>query len=88
MLRDGDAVTLIANGTTFIVAHRLATLAHCDVVYAVEDGRLVPTRADDSSAPLMDNRGLALESVMAMAMDAEPGAGHALASPAASSAAA
>ena len=53
---------LMAGRTTFIVAHRLATLAHCDVIYAVEDGRLVPTRADDSAQPLLDNRGLALES--------------------------
>ena len=51
---------LMAGRTTFIVAHRLATLAHCDVVYAVENGRL--TRASvDASEPLMDNRGLALE---------------------------
>jgi len=51
---------LMAGRTTFIVAHRLATLAHCDVVYAVQDGGLV--RADVRSAePLLTNRGLALE---------------------------
>ena len=55
---------LMAGRTTFIVAHRLATLAHCDVVYAVENGRL--TRASvDASEPLMDNRGLALEAPQA-----------------------
>lgn len=48
---------LMAGRTTFIVAHRLATLAHCDVVYAVEDGRLRPTRIEDSP-PLMANRGI------------------------------
>jgi ATP-binding cassette subfamily B protein len=49
---------LMAGRTTFIVAHRLATLAHCDVVYAVEDGRLLP-RDVEGSVPLMANRGLA-----------------------------
>ena len=48
---------LMAGRTTFIVAHRLATLAHCDVVYAVEDGRLKPTRLEDSSS-LIVNRGI------------------------------
>ncbi len=51
---------LMAGRTTFIVAHRLATLAHCDVVYAVEDGRLVPATLEHSE-PLLANRGLALE---------------------------
>ena len=51
---------LMVGRTTFIVAHRLATLAHCDVVYAVENGRL--SRASlEVSAPLLVNRGLALE---------------------------
>ena len=50
----------MAGRTTFIVAHRLATLAHCDVVYAVVNGLL--TRASlEASEPLLDNRGLALE---------------------------
>ena len=51
---------LMSGRTTFIVAHRLATLAHCDVVYAVEDGRLVPASLAHSE-PLLANRGLALE---------------------------
>lgn len=51
---------LMAGRTTFIVAHRLATLAHCDVVYAVENGRLVPASLE-TSEPLLANRGLALE---------------------------
>lgn len=51
---------LMAGRTTFIVAHRLATLAHCDAVYAVEDGRLVPASVE-ASQPLLANRGLAHE---------------------------
>ena len=57
---------LMSGRTTFIVAHRLATLAHCDVVYAVEDGRLVPASLEHSE-PLLVNRGLALESPSAQA---------------------
>jgi len=57
---------LMAGRTTFIVAHRLATLAHCDVVYAVENGRLVPASLE-ASEPLLDNRGLALEAPSAQA---------------------
>jgi ATP-binding cassette subfamily B protein len=54
-----EAMERLMHGrTTFIVAHRLATLAHCDVVYAVEDGRLRPA-ALEASAPLLANRGLA-----------------------------
>jgi ABC-type multidrug transport system fused ATPase/permease subunit len=44
--------------TTFIVAHRLDTLRHCDVIYAVDGGRLVPASAE-ASRSLMANRGLA-----------------------------
>jgi ATP-binding cassette, subfamily B, bacterial len=51
---------LMAGRTTFIVAHRLATLAHCDVVYAVRDGQLLPADAA-TAAPLLANLGLALE---------------------------
>mgnify|MGYP001806742497 CR=1 FL=1 len=57
---------LMAGRTTFIVAHRLATLAHCDVVYAVENGRLSPVSLE-ASEPLIDNRGLALEAPEAQA---------------------
>jgi len=53
---------LMSGRTTFIVAHRLATLAHCDRVYAIEDGRLVPADTSDSEA-LLDNVGLAHESL-------------------------
>lgn len=53
---------LMSGRTTFIVAHRLATLAHCDRVYAIQDGRLVPADASDSDA-LLDNVGLAHESL-------------------------
>jgi ATP-binding cassette, subfamily B, bacterial len=51
---------LMKGRTTFIVAHRLATLRHCDVVYAVEDGQLVPSSVEHS-APLLSNRGLGTE---------------------------
>jgi len=51
---------LMAGRTTLIVAHRLDTLRHCDVVYAVQDGRLVPTTLE-SSMPLLANRGLGHE---------------------------
>ena len=58
---------LMAGRTTFIVAHRLATLAHCDVVYAVENGRL--SRATvEASEPLLNNDGLALEAPSAQAL--------------------
>ena len=33
---------LMKGRTTFIIAHRLSTLSHCDVIYNVEEGRLVP----------------------------------------------
>ena len=54
----GAMERLMTGRTTFIVAHRVATLAHCDRVYAVEGGQLVA--ADIAhSAPLLDNPGLA-----------------------------
>lgn len=47
-----EAMERLMHGrTTFIVAHRLATLAHCDVVYAVEEGRLVPASAQRPVSP-------------------------------------
>ena len=51
---------LMAGRTTFIVAHRLATLAHCDRVYAVEGGCLLQVDPA-TSEPLLDNIGLAHE---------------------------
>jgi len=51
---------LMAGRTCFIVAHRLDTLRHCDVIYAVQDGGLAPTSIE-GSAPLLANRGLGLE---------------------------
>ena len=52
---------LMAGRTCFIVAHRLDTLRHCDVIYAVQDGDLALTNIE-GSAPLLVNRGLGLES--------------------------
>jgi ABC-type multidrug transport system fused ATPase/permease subunit len=43
--------------TTFIVAHRLSTLEHCDVIYAVDEGRVAPASAASSSR-LLANQGL------------------------------
>jgi ATP-binding cassette, subfamily B, bacterial len=51
---------LMHGRTTFIIAHRLSTLAHCDVVYAVENGRLAAATVDQSG-PLLANRGLAAD---------------------------
>jgi ATP-binding cassette, subfamily B, bacterial len=48
---------LMRGRTTFIIAHRLSTLEHCDVVYAVEDGRVAPASAA-ASTPLLANQGL------------------------------
>jgi ATP-binding cassette subfamily B protein len=59
---------LMAGRTTFIVAHRLATLRHCDVIYAVEDGHLAPATAE-ASAPLLTNRGLGSDSTAAQALE-------------------
>jgi ATP-binding cassette, subfamily B, bacterial len=53
-----DALERLMQGrTTFIIAHRMSTLAHCQVVYAVENGRLAPASLERSE-PLLANRGL------------------------------
>jgi ATP-binding cassette subfamily B protein len=62
---------LMAGRTTFIVAHRLATLAHCDAIYAVDDGRLVPASAE-ACGPLLANRGLAHEAPLAQTQQDSP----------------
>jgi len=41
---------LMQKRTTFIIAHRLTTLANCDIFLSIEDGRLVSVRSDLSSA--------------------------------------
>jgi ATP-binding cassette subfamily B protein len=59
---------LMAGRTTFIVAHRLATLRHCDVIFAVEDGKLVPASVE-ASEPLLANRGLSPEAAVARELE-------------------
>jgi len=48
---------LMRGRTTFIVAHRMSTLEHCDVIYAVDGGRVAPASAM-TSARLLVNQGL------------------------------
>ncbi len=48
---------LMRGRTTFIVAHRMSTLEHCDAIYAVEGGRVAPASAM-ASARLLANQGL------------------------------
>ena len=48
---------LMRGRTTFIVAHRVSTLEHCDAIYAVDGGRVAPASAA-GSARLLANQGL------------------------------
>jgi len=48
---------LMRGRTTFIVAHRMSTLEHCDAIYAVDGGRVAPASAV-ASARLLVNQGL------------------------------
>jgi ATP-binding cassette subfamily B protein len=48
---------LMRGRTTFIVAHRMSTLERCDVIYAVDGGRVTPASAM-ASARLLANQGL------------------------------
>jgi ATP-binding cassette subfamily B protein len=48
---------LMRGRTTFIVAHRVSTLEHCDAIYAVDGGRVAPASAV-GSARLLANEGL------------------------------
>jgi len=41
---------LMSGRTTFMIAHRLGTLARCDVLLQIEAGRVVATRSDVSAA--------------------------------------
>jgi ATP-binding cassette subfamily B protein len=41
---------LMAGRTTFMIAHRLSTLANCDVILEIENGRLVDVASDASMA--------------------------------------
>jgi ATP-binding cassette subfamily B protein len=41
---------LMRDRTTFLIAHRLSTLEHCDVLLVIEDGRLVSLSSDVSTA--------------------------------------
>ena len=53
-----DAFERLMRGrTTFIVAHRMSTLEHCDAIYAVDGGRVAPVSAL-SSGRLLSNQGL------------------------------
>ena len=53
-----EALERLMHGrTTFIIAHRLSTLQHCDVIYAVENGRLTSVSIE-ASEPLLANPGL------------------------------
>jgi ATP-binding cassette, subfamily B, bacterial len=52
---------LMQNRTTFMIAHRLSTLADCDVRLEIEDGRLIPSDT------------LAFEDIPAVAEEAKPG---------------
>ena len=56
----GDAVHAASRDVTIVVvAHRLSTLAICDEIIGLDDGRLVPTRtdkgADRSGAPILND---------------------------------
>jgi ATP-binding cassette subfamily B protein len=52
---------LMRGRTTFIIAHRLSTLQHCDAVYKVEDGHLLYCSSEGAEG-LLKNRGLAVVS--------------------------
>jgi ATP-binding cassette subfamily B protein len=41
---------LMADRTTFMIAHRLTTLESCDLLLVIEDGKLVDVRSDVSAA--------------------------------------
>ena len=46
----GAMKKLMEGRTTFLIAHRPATLKHCDKLLIIEDGRLVDVAAMDSEA--------------------------------------
>ena len=60
-----EALERLMHGrTTFIIAHRLSTLQHCDVIYAVENGRLTSVSIE-ASEPLLANPGLGFATAVA-----------------------
>ncbi len=52
----GALERLMKGRTTFIIAHRLSTLRHCDVIYAVEAGKLVPSGILEGGRMIAANR--------------------------------
>ncbi len=46
---------LMTGRTTFVIAHRLATVRHCDRIYVIDQGRVVET---GDHAGLMAAKGL------------------------------
>ncbi|CAN5465125.1 ABC transporter ATP-binding protein [soil metagenome] len=51
---------LYKNRTTFVIAHRLSTVTHADLIIAIDAGRIVETGTHDE---LMDHRGFYFEMV-------------------------
>jgi ABC-type multidrug transport system fused ATPase/permease subunit len=42
--------------TTFIIAHRLNTLMHCDVLLRLEEGRLIEIKTSDLDTVYAESR--------------------------------
>jgi len=61
-----EVMDRLSNGrTVFIIAHRLSTLKHCDVVLGIEHGRLASIRSDVAKAlaDTSENEGVRLYSL-------------------------
>ena len=44
--------SLMQNRTTFLIAHRLTTLQHCDIRIVLDGGRLTVLEPDEFSSPV------------------------------------